>query len=131
MKISKNKLRVVYGSVFFACAVLVVAIAGFVRDSFIRPYGGDVLVTIVLCAALRILFPLGVRLLPFYVFLFSATVELGQYFKLVELLGLDSYEFFRIWMGATFSPEDILCYGAGCACFFLFDYALKKKLQVR
>lgn len=63
---------------------------------------------------IRIWLPEKVRFLPLYVFLFAAFVECLQYFKLVELLGLEKNTFLRIVIGATFDFKDILCYGAGC-----------------
>ena len=123
----KNKsitLRLVYSAVFLILAVCEVLIAAYVKDAFIRPYGGDILITILLCAFVRIFFPNGVKLLPMWVFLFSVAVEFGQYFKMVELLGLGQYEFFRTWMGTSFSFIDILCYGVGCVLFFLAERLL-------
>ena len=125
----KNKsitLRLVYSAVFLILAVCEVLIAAYVKDAFIRPYGGDILITILLCAFVRIFFPSGVKLLPLWVFLFSVAVEFGQYFKMVELLGLGQYEFFRTWMGTSFSVIDILCYGVGCVLFFLAERLLRR-----
>ena len=98
-----------------------VLIALFVRDRFIRPYGGDILVTVLICCFVRIFIPYGIRLLPLWVFLFAAAVEVGQYFDFVSLLGLGDIAFFRVLLGSTFSAADILCYGAGCMLFLLAE----------
>lgn len=97
-------------------AVLIVLIALFVRDAVIRPYGGDVLVTVLICCAVRAVF-LRLPLLPLWVFLFAAAVEIGQAFGLVDLLGLGHIPFFRIALGTTYSTADLLCYASGCAIF--------------
>lgn len=115
------KPRIKYLLAFIAIFILEVFIALFVRDRFIRPYGGDILVTVLICCFVRIFFPTGVRLLPVWVFLFAAAVEIGQYFDFVSLLGLGSIPFFRILLGSTFSFADILCYGAGCLLFFIAE----------
>jgi hypothetical protein len=106
-----------------------VLIALFVRDDFIRPYGGDILVTALICCFLRIFFPCGVRLLPLWVFLFAAAVEVGQYFDFVSLMGLGNIAFFRILLGSTFSWADLVCYAAGCALFSGIEKAVRRRMQ--
>lgn len=112
------KKRFGYAIAFLVLLITEILIALFVRDDFIRPYGGDILVTVLICAAVRILFPTGVRLLPLWVFLFAAAVEIGQHFDFVTLLGLGNIAFFRILLGSTFSMADLLCYAAGCVLFW-------------
>ena len=117
-----------------------VLIALFVRDDFIRPYGGDILVTALICCFLRIFFPDDVRfgrrpapddvrLLPLWVFLFAAAVEVGQYFDFVSLIGLGDIAFFRILLGSTFSWADLVCYAAGCALFSGIEKAVRRRMQ--
>lgn len=120
------KPRIKYLLAFIAIFIPEVFIALFVRDRFIRPYGGDILVTVLICCFVRIFFPTGVRLLPVWVFLFAAAVEIGQYFDFVSLLGLGSISLFRILLGSTFSFADILCYGAGCLLFFIAEKPLHR-----
>ena len=113
--------RLAYLAAFCVIFAAEVCIALFVRDRFIRPYGGDILVTVLICCFLRIFLPKGVKLLPLHVFLFALAVEIGQYFDLVTLLGLGSSRFFRILLGSTFSFADMICYGAGSALFALTE----------
>lgn len=110
-----KKLRLCWAAAFLLILFAEVCIALFVRDDFIRPYGSDILVTVLICCLIRIFFPVGVKLLPVYVFLFALAVEIGQYFDFVALIGLGGNRFFRILLGSTFSAADILCYAAGCA----------------
>ena len=119
------KKRLGYAIAFVLLLTVEILIALFVRDDFIRPYGGDILVTVLICAAVRILFPTGIRLLPLWVFLFAAGVEIGQYFDFVTLLGLGDIAFFRILLGSTFSFADLLCYAAGCVLFLLGEKLLR------
>ena len=118
------KKRLGYILAFTILLITEILIALFVRDDFIRPYGGDILVTVLICAAVRIVFPTGVRLLPVWVFLFAAAVEIGQYFDFVTLLGLGNIAFFRILLGSTFSPADLICYAVGCVLFLLGEKLL-------
>ena len=108
-----NKRSFYLAMTVFWLAVEVV-IACYVHDRFIRPYVGDVLVVVVVYCFVRIWVPQGVRLLPLYVFLFAAGVEVLQYFHLVELLGVGKNIFLRIVLGSVFDLKDILCYGIGC-----------------
>ena len=108
-----NKRSFYLAMTVFWLAVEVV-IACYVHDRFIRPYVGDVLVVVVVYCFARIWVPPGVRLLPLYVFLFAAGVEVLQYFHLVELLGVGNNTFLRVVLGSVFDVKDILCYGIGC-----------------
>ena len=98
-----NKKRLSYFLIFCSLMAVEVCIALFVHDSFIRPYVGDMLVTLLLCCMARVLIPDRVRLLPLYVFLFAACVEIGQYFDVVALLGLEDNRIISIALGRTFS----------------------------
>ena len=123
------KKRLGYILAFTILLITEILIALFVRDDFIRPYGGDILVTVLICAAVRIVFPTGVRLLPLWVFLFAAAVEIGQYFNFVTLLGLGNIAFFRILLGSTFSPADLICYAVGCVLFWAGEKLITKSFS--
>ena len=49
------------------------------------------------------------------VLLFSFAVEIGQYFRLAELLGLMDCKVARIVIGSTFDAKDLLAYAIGAA----------------
>lgn len=129
MKKNKPNLCTLYAMAFTAVLIIEVLIALFVRDAFLRPYGGDILVTVLICCFIRIFFPRGIRLLPVWVFLFAAAVEIGQYFDFVTLLGLGGIPFFRILLGSTFSWADLLCYGTGCALFYTAEKWIKLRIR--
>ena len=116
-----NRQRAVYGCAALTLLVTEVLIALFVHDRFVRPFGGDVLVTVLLCCLVRMILPeqkrMPARMVPFLVFLFALCVELLQGINLVSLLGLSELSFFRVLIGTTFSYADILCYACGCALF--------------
>jgi len=127
----RTKLRIIYCGLFCVVLFVEVCIALFAHDAFIRPYLGDVLVSVLICCLGRTLFPQGVQALPMYVFLFSAAVELGQYFDIVAHLGLADNRFFSVLLGRTFSVADLFCYAAGCLGFFLLDTFVKRRLAAR
>ena len=108
-----NKKRLFYFLIFCSLMTVEVCIALFVHDSFIRPYVGDMLVTLLLCCMARVAVPEKMRLLPLYVLLFAACVEIGQYFDVVALLGLADNRLISIALGRTFSWLDLVCYAVG------------------
>lgn len=118
----RNKKRINYAIVFLLLIVVEVMIALFVHDSFIRPYIGDVLVVIVLYAGIRVFIPESYRLLPLYIFVFATLVEFLQYFKLVELLGLENNMVLRVLIGTVYDIKDILCYGVGCLLLGIYEW---------
>lgn len=116
----KNR-RILFLLIFCGLLAVEVGIALFVNDSFVRPYVGDMLVTLLLCCLCRIIVPRKIRLLPLFVFIFATCVEISQYFDLVALLGLADNRILSIALGRTFSWIDIVCYAAGCVAAFLLD----------
>ena len=125
----KNKLRVIYGVLFFVILTIEILIALFVHDNFIRPYIGDVLVTILICFFARFFIPEKIKIMPMLVFIFSALVEIGQYFDFVRLLGLEDNVLISTLLGRTFSVADLICYAIGCVVFVFLDYIIKKKYR--
>ncbi len=102
---------------YIICFILLLAVEVFigacVRDTFVRPYVGDILVTVLLCCLGRIVFPDKFPWLPAAVFAFSVMVELVQ---LIHIPALDG-TLLGIALGSTFDPKDLICYGIGCVSF--------------
>lgn len=119
--------RLTYLLIFCGLLATEIVIALFVNDAFVRPYVGDMLVTLLLCCLCRVIVPNNVRLLPIYVFIFAAAVEIGQYFDLVALLGLADNRIISIALGRTFSWMDLVCYAVGCAAAFGLDQTIIRK----
>ncbi|MEO0984387.1 MAG: DUF2809 domain-containing protein [Cyanobacteria bacterium J06639_14] len=88
-------------------------IAIFVKDDFIRPYVGDVLVVILIYTTVRTFFKVAILPTAIAVLLFAFGVEILQYFKIVEILGLESSTIARTVIGTTFVWEDLLAYTVG------------------
>lgn len=119
MKNRNNTLRAVYGAVFCFTLLLEVLIALFLEDDFIRPYGGDILVTVLICCFARIFLPTGVQLLPVWVFLLAAAVEVGQYFDFVAVLGLGESRFFGYSLAAHSPGQTLFATESAVDCFLL------------
>ncbi len=122
-----RKKRIAYLMVTVILFGIEVLIALFVHDDFIRPYVGDVLVVVLLYTFVRIFIPEGVRLLPLYIFLFAAGVEVLQYFRIAEVLGLSDNRILSVVVGSVFDWKDIVCYGAGCVMLFMVETIRIKK----
>lgn len=126
-----KKLRIIYALTTVVLIAIEVLIALFVHDKFVRPYLGDVLVVIVLYTFVRIFIPRKVLLLPLYIFIFSAGVEVLQLFHIVEILGVENNRFLRSLIGSVFDLKDIICYLIGCSILqgYLIFTRLKFKKQ--
>lgn len=118
---SIRKKRMGYLAVTVLLFVVELLIALFVHDNFIRPYVGDVLVVVLLYTFVRIFIPQGVCLLPLYIFLFAAGVEVLQYFRIAEVLGLSDHRVLSVVIGSVFDVKDIVCYGVGCALLGIYE----------
>ena len=118
------KRRFGYLAAFFLVLLLEIFIGVFIRDNFIRPYVGDMLVTVLLCCLCRVIFPRLSPAIP--VFLFSAVVEGLQWLGVTEKLGLQG-TVMGIILGSTFDWKDLFCYALGCIAFDVTDRLLNKK----
>ena len=121
-----KKLRIAYLTAFLLILCTEIFIGAFVRDDFVRPYVGDVLVVVLIYCALRVIFPTGLKILPLYVFIFACGVELMQLVDVVALLGIPSDSVLSIIIGRTFSLPDIICYAMGCTLIYIVELIIKK-----
>jgi hypothetical protein len=116
---------------YFILALLLfiteVLIALFLHDEFIRPYVGDFLVVILIYCFLRAFLNITVLPTALFVLVFSYTLEVLQYFNLVERLGLQQYKLARIVIGTSFEWIDLLAYTLGV----LFVVYLEKTKTAR
>lgn len=122
-----KKIRITYLIVFLLLFLTETLIALFVNDSFIRPYIGDVLVVMLICAFLRIFIPEKIRLLPIFATAFAVVIEALQYFDFVDLLGLSDNPVLSVALGRTFDIKDIVCYIIGGAMFFAAETIINNR----
>ena len=129
--IIKSRVKYGYFLIFLILFIIIVYIALYVNDTFIRPYFGDVLVVIAiyffLCSFLKNI----PKLLPLYVFLFASLVELLQFINILGLIGLSQTGSLSILTGATFDFADILCYASGCVLTAFFQILVKTRSKKR
>jgi len=98
-----------------------VVIALFVKDRFIRPYGGDILVVMLMYFFFKSFIQIRPLWLVIGVVVFAYLVEIGQYFQLVEGLGMQDNIVMRTVIGSSFSWGDMVCYTIGGIICYLID----------
>jgi DNA integrity scanning protein DisA with diadenylate cyclase activity len=106
-----------FNSNYFILAMLLllveIMIALYMHDAFIRPYGGDFLVVILLYCLVKSFADTPALKTAVSVLIFSYLVEISQYFHLTKLLGLQHSRIALLFLGSNFSFTDILCYTLG------------------
>ena len=107
-----------------------VFIALCVRDDFIRPHFGDFLVVILIYCFLKSFFNITSWKLAVATLLFSYLVEILQYFRIVEKLGLSHSTFAKVVIGTSFSWIDLLAYTLGIAFVLIVEYFIRKTNRV-
>jgi hypothetical protein len=116
---------VIFNLKYFLAALLLffteVFIAIYVKDSYIRPYGGDFLVVIFLYCLLKSFFKIPVKNAIIGVLLFAFLIEGLQYLELVKLLGLQHNQIASVILGSHFEWLDILIYSLGGLVVFLVE----------
>lgn len=118
-----HRLRINHRALRWAIALFLIecAIAAFVRDAWIRPYGGDVLAVIFVFACLRTVLDLSSVVLVSMAFGVGVLVELFQWADLPTSLGMVQYPALRTLVGTTFAWGDIACYAVGAAVAWWVD----------
>ena len=101
-------------------------IAIYAKDGFIRYYLGDVLAAAMLYAFGRAAFRLPPKILALAVFTLSLVIEIAQYFKVLEILGVQNYALWIIF-GGTFDWTDIICYAIGCVLAYVSENFIGSK----
>ena len=101
-------------------------IAIYAKDGFIRYYLGDVLAAAMLYAFGRAAFRLPPNILALAVFTLSLVIEIAQYFKVLEILGVQNYALWIIF-GGTFDWTDIICYAIGCVLAYVSENFIGSK----
>jgi Protein of unknown function (DUF2809) len=105
--------------------VVEIFIALFIHDNLVRPFVGDMLVVILIFTICRSVINANHLLLALSVLIFAFAVEIGQYFNLISILGLQEIELARIIIGMTFDFHDLLAYSAGILLIFIIGIVAK------
>ena len=109
---------------FFFIEVL---IALYVRDNFVRPYVGDYLVVMLIYCTVRTFIKTNPVKMAIGVLLFAYLVELLQYLRIVDRLGLSDNLLAKTVIGYGFECADMLAYTLGVLTILLVEWDVKKR----
>ena len=110
-----------YGALALALFLIEVLIALYVKDRIVRPHVGDFLVVILIYCFVRTFYKASYLKVAVGTLLFSYLVEVLQYFKIVEVLGLQTNAVARTVIGTGFDWIDLLTYTAGILTVIWFE----------
>lgn len=116
-----------HGVISWLLLCVLVVIALYARDSFIRPVLGDVLVVMWLYYLLASVVNRPYKQLIFASISVAFIVEACQYFQLTKLLNIEPFSVLHIILGATFDWMDLVAYTIG-AVLCLFVEVFKGKI---
>lgn len=116
-----------YFKLVIALFLVEVFIALFIKDNFIRPYIGDLLVVILIYCFLKSFLRISIKKAATITLLFSYVVEILQYFNLIKHLGLENYRLAKVILGSTFTWVDMICYTIGIAIVLFVENKQHKK----
>ena len=108
---------------FFVTEVL---IALYVKDDFVRPYVGDYLVVMLIYCAVRTFVKANPVKVAIAVLLFAYMIEVLQYFRIVDRLGLSGNQVAKTVIGYGFEWWDMLAYTLGVLTIVLMEKRPKK-----
>lgn len=104
-------LKALFISIFLF--VILVFIALFVKDSFVRPFLGDTLAVMWLYYTFKIFLKVSSFWLSVFVLFIAYCIEFIQYLHILSILSLEHIKILRIVFGSTFDINDILAYTLG------------------
>lgn len=127
------KKRLPYIILLILIIAVEVVIALTQHGNFLRNYGGDIIVVwAVYCLVQTVLGGKNNHyIVHIGVMFFAFLVEFLQYIHIVDLIGLGDIQFFRVLIGTSFVPFDLVCYAIGTAigCAGTFIYGKLSKAR--
>ncbi|QNR83627.1 DUF2809 domain-containing protein [Pedobacter riviphilus] len=99
--------------IFLAIFLTEILIAKYLHDAFIRPFGGDVLVVILIYVFFRIFLKTDNKKLALGILIFSFAIEFLQKANYVSWFGWENNKLMRTILGTSFSAYDLLAYFVG------------------
>ena len=128
MEKQKNIFRFHLSSLLIAIAIFIieVIIALYIKDNFIRPYVGDVLVVILIYYFVKSFIKAPAWHMAISVLIFAYLIETLQYFQLVKLIGFADNKFANIVIGNYFAWEYIFAYTIGITIVLVIETYFNK-----
>ena len=111
-----------YALATVALLLIEVAIALWLDDALVRPYGGDSLAVILVYCGVRAVtrwrWPVAVSV----ALAVAVCVELGQLVGVLHMLGLERVAVARVVLGSGYDPRDFVAYAAGGAVVAVVEW---------
>ena len=118
-------MKLYFNISFFIIVIFIflieVFIALFINDSFVRPYGGDILVVLLIYYFLKTFIKTKLIYLAIFTLFFAFFVEFLQHLNIITILGLQNNKLARVVIGTSFSWGDMLCYTFGFLLILIID----------
>lgn len=126
------KRRLVYILSTTICFIICLLIVLLLNDNqFIRGFIGDVVAIILIYCFVKIFVEVDSLKLSTSILLFSVLLEILQYLKLINYIGLGQSKVAKIIIGTTFDFRDLLAYVLGTIIVYLLDTKLHDYIQKR
>lgn len=116
------KFNNTYFLLFVIFLLIEIAIAVFLKTGFIRYTFGDYLVVILLYCGIKSFFNIKPIQASTLVLCIAYSIEILQFFNLLQLLGLESNTFAKLILGSTFHFEDIIAYTLGILTILFIEH---------
>jgi DNA integrity scanning protein DisA with diadenylate cyclase activity len=107
------RINIGYFILFSILLIAELLIGIYIHDAFIRPFGGDFVVVIMIYCFIKSLVDTPAINTAAAVLIFSYTIEISQYFHLAKVLGLQHSRTALLILGNIFSFNDLWCYTLG------------------
>ena len=123
-----------HASYFIATLLLFgieIMIALFAHDRIIRPYIGDLLVVVLLYCFVKSFLDTPVFATAISVLLFSYMIEILQYFKIINILGLQNSAIASVVIGTSFAWIDLVAYTVGIVLVLIMEKIVCKKAHIQ
>lgn len=114
-----------YFGLFLLLLLTEILIAVYAHDDIIRPVGGDYLVVILLYCACRSILRSPIPGTALAVLLVAYGVEITQYFRLADHLGLGRHSLLRVIIGSSFSWGDMAAYTLGITTVLIIEQIIQ------
>ncbi|MBC2857085.1 DUF2809 domain-containing protein [Cetobacterium sp. 2A] len=121
-----KKVKFIDFIVFLVIFMVELYIGLYVKDQYIRPYLGDILIIPLIYTFLNIFFKNNYRELILKIVIFAVCVELFQYFKMLNFLRITN-KILQIVIGTTYDLNDIFCYVIGGFLTYLVIIIIKTR----
>lgn len=123
-----------FNKIYFYLTILIfvteILIALYVHDDLIRPYGGDVLVVILIYCCIRSFLNIPVWIAATFVLLFAFGIEWLQRLNFVARIGLEHSKLANVVLGNSFAWNDIFSYCLGIAIVLVVERMVAKTKNV-